>query len=206
MNAEASSCPQPNVFDPPWRCTITGRCEEPVAASGAKTLRKRQFSFPSVDATPPSGVKSEGCRHGDPKLAALRTPLHEPARAGGRKRRAPIGAAAYGMPRHSRPDDVVTPSIAPLVVTTIGPEASAGATTMHQHVNANKPTVATRIRIAAQYADVEPISTPPLCVGARPHTRSELPSRWATALRGLARARQKTHGGHCRHHSAWRDA
>src|SRR3954453_8387196 len=159
MNAEASSTPQPKFFDPPWRCTITGRCEEPVDASGANTLRKRQSSLPSVDATLPSGGKSEGCRHGDPKLAASRTPLHEPARAGGRKRRAPIGAAAYGIPRHSRPDGVVTPSIAPLGVTTIGPLASAGATTKHEHTNANNPPATVRIHMAAQYAAVQPIST-----------------------------------------------
>ena len=127
---------------------MTGRGEDAVAPNGAKTLRKRQSSLPNVEATLPSGANSSGCRQGDPKLVALRTPLYEPAGAGERKRRAPTGGAAYGMPRHSDPDAVATPSSAPLGVTTIGPAARAGAAATQQLANANNPTNATRVRIS----------------------------------------------------------
>ena len=70
---------------------------------GAKTLRKRQSSLPSVSVTLPSSSKANGWRHGEPNAVASRTPVHEAAGAGGRQRRAPTGGAAYGIPRHSLP-------------------------------------------------------------------------------------------------------
>jgi hypothetical protein len=107
--------------------------------------------------TVPSGAKSAGWRQGEPKLVASRTPLHAPAGAGGRKRRAPVGGAAYGIPRHSSADPVEIPSSAPLGVSTIGPVARAGAAATQAHANANNPANVTR-RMRAHYADVEPIS------------------------------------------------
>jgi hypothetical protein len=68
--------------------------------------------------------------HGAANFEADRTPAHRATGAGARQRRFPIGAAAYGMPRHSFIPRLNTPRIAPARVCTTsrGPAAQpAGA-------------------------------------------------------------------------------
>src|SRR2546429_1691750 len=64
--------------------------------------------------------------HGGANVVASRTPDHGLTAAGGRHRKAPTGAAAYGMPRHCASAPTPMPETVPAVVCTTRPdEASA---------------------------------------------------------------------------------
>ena len=79
---------------PPWIQTMTGASRWTVV--GVQTFRNRQSSLCGMLAvTPMPGF----CGHTAPNRLASRTPVQCGAGAGGRQRRGPMGAAAYGIPR-----------------------------------------------------------------------------------------------------------
>lgn len=86
--------PQPKA--PPWMNTMTGRFL--VSERGVHTLSERQSS--DWTSAPFSvGSYSEVWMHAGPGAVADRTPFQAACSTGALKRRAPTGAAAYGIDR-----------------------------------------------------------------------------------------------------------
>src|SRR5262245_57351073 len=89
------------VKPPPWIHTMTGSRSLADFAS-VETLSVRQSSLDAtgggVDSPAARGRKFVGCGHCGPNCVASRTVVHGSGATGGRHRRAPVGAAAYGMP------------------------------------------------------------------------------------------------------------
>lgn len=105
------SAVDPDVLNPPWKNTITGRGA--ASAAGRQTLSVRQSSSPSAS---PASV---AWTHFFPHAFAGRTAVHGAARSGARKRSCPTGGAAYGIPFQEITPPALRPSTAPWLVTAI---------------------------------------------------------------------------------------
>jgi hypothetical protein len=76
--------------------------------------------------------------------SAERTPTHGAGGCGGRKRKEPIGGAAYGTPRNATTLPSASPSTTPcLVTTTIGRCRAAGAAVRDAIINVITATTPT---------------------------------------------------------------
>src|SRR6266496_1621882 len=138
---DSSICaPLPLTRPPPWMNTCTGRLSRAVVPAGRHTLMTRQSS---VSLRGPFVLGRTG--HGFPNWVTSRTPVHVAADCGGHHRNAPVGAAAYGMPRKRSPPPVTAPRTAPRSVTTVG-DVSADA------VAAGNPIAVKRASGKAEHA------------------------------------------------------
>ncbi|GMA96876.1 hypothetical protein GCM10025881_37000 [Pseudolysinimonas kribbensis] len=79
---------------------------------GAITLRVRQSSLMAARLLVPLRLRGS-CGATGPKSRAGRMPSHGTTGCGARRRRSPIGGAAYGMPRHIRRPRRTAPSMRP---------------------------------------------------------------------------------------------
>jgi hypothetical protein len=101
-----------------------------LPAHAVHTLSVRQSSLDgagvgAAGASPrPSGRKFRGCGHYRPKRVASRTSVHAAGATGGRQRRSPIGAAAYGTPLNVTMS-VAAPRTGPDEVCTVVKSAAA---------------------------------------------------------------------------------
>ncbi|GLX23472.1 hypothetical protein Slala02_72980 [Streptomyces lavendulae subsp. lavendulae] len=82
--------PEPSVWSPPCRYTITGR-SFPAALRGVVTLTKRQSSTSDRD---PTGGTEPVWGQAAPGSVALRMPRHLSAGPVGAQGRSPVGGAA----------------------------------------------------------------------------------------------------------------
>src|SRR3954452_2644360 len=113
-------CPTRNA--PPWMNTYTGRRRRP-AGIGVVTSSRRQSSSSWVVVSP--GSNPAGCGQFAGSWTALRTADQDLGGLGGAKRRAPVGGAAYGMPRNCRANPVAAPRTQPDCVRTTSGLADA---------------------------------------------------------------------------------
>ena len=98
---------------PPWTHTTTGH---PVAWAGAYTFTDKQSSLIAVLSPTPLISDSRPWTATAPERLASRSPDHGVGGCGGRKRSAPTGASAYGIPFQTRTPSRSTPRTVPLVV------------------------------------------------------------------------------------------
>src|SRR5579883_1526811 len=104
--------------------TITGFSV--CGAFGVHTLSTRQSSLVVLSKPPPcSEVLIWG--QAGPSFVAGFVPLQAGAGCGGRKRSAPTGGAAYGMPRNARVVPSLAPSTEPCMVGIVVPIGIEGA-------------------------------------------------------------------------------
>src|SRR5687767_8109754 len=89
---------------------MTGRGAPAVCAH---TLIDRQSSLRCAAPLGSAPVGDGDCGHAGPNVVAARTADHDGGAAGGANRRAPIGAAAYGMPRKIARSPMTAPRTGP---------------------------------------------------------------------------------------------
>ena len=135
----------------------------PSASFGAFTFRKRQSSAELAcgDAPVWPGAGKVVCRQVEPYCVALRTPSQSSGSSGGRHRRPPTGAAAYGMPRQERIPSSLTPLTLPCSVSMTSAEsASSSPGAVQAAILARARTTAVdKARARAQVAQAS--GTPP---------------------------------------------
>src|SRR5215470_9289156 len=131
---------------------MTGRCAGPRA--GRYTFRNRQSS--DVLACPNGDADCGQCGANE---VAGRIPDQCAAGCGGAQRSAPVGGAAYGMPRNSSAAPAALPRTGPVPVTATGPPLAVCAATS------------------------VPVATPPLDAAAVEHAASAPAARMIAAIR-----------------------
>src|SRR5580704_609174 len=110
---------------PPWHQNMTGLLR-PSLTAGVQTLSTRQFSLIGGTARPANSLTSAGLRPNAlssciarlPNSNASRTPVHGFSCRGARKRPAPSGDSAYGMPLKMLTPLSAVPRIFPQLVST----------------------------------------------------------------------------------------
>src|SRR6185312_491498 len=105
---------------------MTGSLAPGAAAAGRHTLMNRQSSDEYGAMDPPARWKP-ACAQSAPNLLASRTPSHVGAGCGGRQRKSPTGAAAYGIPLKVETSPSVAPRTMPDAVRTVGPALEAAS-------------------------------------------------------------------------------
>src|SRR5690348_5254107 len=103
----------PLTRPPPWMNTYTGRLSPALSPVGRWTLTNRQSS---ASVRGPLVLAAAAQRL--PYAVAGTTPDHGAAGRGGRQRSAPVGGAAYRMPRKLSTPSARAPRTAPLSVRT----------------------------------------------------------------------------------------
>ena len=111
---------------PPWIHTRTGRPDvSALPSAGVYTFRYRQSS-----SNEPGGAKGPACcGQLDANSVASRTPSHAGAGCGACHRNGPVGGAAYGTPRNTKPPSTATPPTEPPSVSTTGSDGELAART-----------------------------------------------------------------------------